>query len=323
MAELKKMYPAQANSPETTLTGSLTTSGTTLTVLNGSVLPEAPNILTIGADTTTAETVLMTAKSGNTLTVERGYNGTTPRAWEKGDIIARYFTAADHTAIVENIDALNKAKPDKPTKPTAGNLAAVDAEGNYTDSGKKPDDFAAAKHSHAEYAEKVKTPTAGNLAGLDASGNLTDSGKKPADFAAATHSHDAYANKVKSATAGNFATLTATGDLVDSGKKPADYAAAGHSHAGYAQILIAQNLSVAATSWVGSSTYPTYPFSANVTMSGVTAQHVPEVTFAPADAAGGNFAPVALAGSGIVTIYAAAKPAGAITIPTIKCVKAV
>ena len=112
MAELKTMYPAQPNTPETTLAGALTTSDTSVTVLDGSILPDAPNILTIGADTTTAETVLMTAKAGNVLTIERGYDGTTPRSWTKGDIIGRYFTAADQTAVQENIKALDTGKPD-------------------------------------------------------------------------------------------------------------------------------------------------------------------------------------------------------------------
>ena len=65
MSELVTMYPAQANSPETSLSGALTAAGTTVNVVDGSVLPEAPNLLTIGADGSTAETVLMTAKNGN------------------------------------------------------------------------------------------------------------------------------------------------------------------------------------------------------------------------------------------------------------------
>ena len=81
MSELVTMYPAQANSPETSLSGALTAAGTTVNVVDGSVLPEAPNLLTIGADGSTAETVLMTAKNGNVLTVTRAQNGTTARAW--------------------------------------------------------------------------------------------------------------------------------------------------------------------------------------------------------------------------------------------------
>ena len=193
MSELVKMYPAQANSPETSLSGALTAAGTTVNVVDGSVLPDAPNLLTIGADGSTAETVLMTAKSGNVLTVTRGQNGTTARAWSAGDVIARYFTAADQTAIQENIEKLNEGKAEKAASPTAGDFAGLDANGNLTDSGKKAADFAAASHTHADKADKVSSPTAGDFAGLDANGNLTDSGKKAGDFANASHTHAGYA----------------------------------------------------------------------------------------------------------------------------------
>ena len=282
MSELVTMYPAQANSPETSLSGALTAAGTTVNVVDGSVLPEAPNLLTIGADGSTAETVLMTAKNGNVLTVTRAQNGTTARAWSAGDVIARYFTAADQTAMQENIKKLNEGK-----------------------------------------AEKAASPTAGNFAGLDASGNPTDSGKKPGDFAAASHTHTGKADKVKSATAGNFAGLDSSGNLTDSGKKPGDFANASHAHAGYAEVKIFSGVSVAASAWVSDSTYAAYPYAASIACSGVTASHVPEVVFGATEAASGNFAPVALSGSGTVKIYAATKPTAAITVQSITCIKAV
>lgn len=317
------MYPAQANSPETSLSGALTAAGTTVNVVDGSVLPEAPNLLTIGADGSTAETVLMTAKSGNVLTVTRAQNGTTARAWSAGDVIARYFTAADQTAMQENIKKLNEGKAEKAASPTAGNFAGLDASGNPTDSGKKPGDFAAASHTHTGKADKVNSATAGNLAGLDASGNLTDSGKKPGDFAAASHTHTDKADKVKSATAGHFAGLDSSGNLTDSGKKPGDFANASHAHAGYAEVKIFSGVSVAASAWASDSTYAAYPFAASIACSGVTASHVPEVVFGATEAASGNFAPVALSGSGTVKIYAATKPTAAITVQSITCIKAV
>ena len=323
MSELVTMYPAQANSPETSLSGALTAAGTTVNVVDGSVLPEAPNLLTIGADGSTAETVLMTAKNGNVLTVTRAQNGTAARAWSAGDVIARYFTAADQTAMQENIKKLNEGKAEKAASPTAGNFAGLDASGNPTDSGKKPGDFAAASHTHTGKADKVKSATAGNFAGLDSSGNLTDSGKKPGDFAAANHTHTDKADKVKSATAGNFAGLDSSGNLTDSGKKPGDFAAASHAHAGYAEVKIFSAVSVAASAWVSDSTYAAYPYAASIACSGVTASHVPEVVFGAAEAASGNFAPVALSGSGTVKIYAATKPTAAITVQSITCIKAV
>ena len=282
MSELVTMYPAQANSPETSLSGALTAAGTTVNVVDGSVLPEAPNLLTIGADGSTAETVLMTAKNGNVLTVTRAQNGTTARAWSAGDVIARYFTAADQTAMQENIKKLNEGKAEKAASPTAGNFAGLDSSGNPTDSGKKPGDFAAASHTHTDKADKVKSATAGNFVGLDSSGNLTDSGKKPGDFANASH-----------------------------------------AHAGYAEVKIFSGVSVAASAWVSDSTYAAYPYAASIACPGVTASHVPEVVFGATEAASGNFAPVALSGSGTVKIYAATKPTAAITVQSITCIKAV
>jgi hypothetical protein len=216
------MYPAQANSPETSLSGALTAAGTTVNVVDGSVLPEAPNLLTIGADGSTAETVLMTAKNGNVLTVTRAQNGTTARAWSAGDVIARYFTAADQTAMQENIKKLNEGKAEKAASPTAGHFAGLDASGNPTDSGKKPGDFAAASHTHTGKADKVSSATSGHFAGLDSSGNLTDSGKKPGDFAAASHTHTDKADKAKNVTAGHFAGLDSSGNLTDSGLRQSD-----------------------------------------------------------------------------------------------------
>ncbi len=323
MSELVTMYPAQANSPETSLSGALTAAGTTVNVVDGSVLPEAPNLLTIGADGSTAETVLMTAKNGNVLAVTRAQNGTTARAWSAGDVIARYFTAADQTAMQENIKKLNEGKAEKAASPTAGNFAGLDSSGNPTDSGKKPGDFAAASHTHTGKADKVKSATAGNFAGLDSSGNLTDSGKKPGDFAAASHTHTDKADKVKSATAGHFAGLDSSGNLTDSGKKPGDFANASHAHAGYAEVKIFSGVSVAASAWVSDSTYAAYPYAASIACPGVTASHVPEVVFGATEAASGNFAPVALSGSGTVKIYAATKPTAAITVQSITCIKAV
>ena len=282
MSELVTMYPAQANSTETSLSGALTAAGTTVNVVDGSVLPEAPNLLTIGADGSTAETVLMTAKNGNVLTVTRAQNGTTARAWSAGDVIARYFTAADQTAMQENIKKLNEGK-----------------------------------------AEKAASPTAGNFAGLDSSGNLTDSGKKPGDFADASHTHTGKADKVKNVTAGHFAGLDSSGNLTDSGKKPGDFANASHAHAGYAEVKIFSGVSVAASAWVSDSTYAAYPYAASIACPGVTASHVPEAVFGATEAASGNFAPVALSGSGTVKIYAATKPTAAITVQSITCIKAV
>ncbi|MBP3686154.1 MAG: hypothetical protein J6J21_03900, partial [Clostridia bacterium] len=128
---------------------------------------------------------------------------------------------------------------------------------------------------------------------------------------------------VSSATAGHFAGLDSSGNLTDSGKKPGDFANASHAHAGYAEVKIFSGVSVAASAWVSDSTYAAYPYAASIACPGVTASHVPEVVFGATEAASGNFAPVALSGSGTVKIYAATKPTAAITVQSITCIKAV
>ena len=96
-------------------------------------------------------------------------------------------------------------KADKVANATAGNFAALDAEGNLKDSGKKPSDFLTQDQGATNAgkfmkvgadgklvpdtipdptgkADKVSGATNGNFAGLDANGNLMDSGKSTDDF---------------------------------------------------------------------------------------------------------------------------------------------
>ena len=109
MTTLETMYAPQVNSPATTISANISSSATSISVLNGSVLPAAPNLLVIGGDTDSAETVRMTAKSGNTLTVVRGVQGTA-KSWSTGATIARLFTAKDLSDVQTNITALNSGK---------------------------------------------------------------------------------------------------------------------------------------------------------------------------------------------------------------------
>ncbi|OZQ72141.1 hypothetical protein, partial [Paenibacillus sp. VTT E-133291] len=83
MAQVE-MFAAKANSPATELTAAITDVATTVSVLDASKLPDAPNIATIGVDES-AETVRYEGKSGNDLTgVTRGFSGTAAKAWATG-----------------------------------------------------------------------------------------------------------------------------------------------------------------------------------------------------------------------------------------------
>lgn len=88
------MYEPQNNGPHTTLAETINAGQTSITVTDASVLPAAPNVLTIGTDEN-AELVLMENKTGNILTVQRGFNGTTAKVWDTDMWIFRAITAQD------------------------------------------------------------------------------------------------------------------------------------------------------------------------------------------------------------------------------------
>lgn len=80
------------------------------------------------------------------------------------------------------------------------------------------------------------------------------------------------------------------------------------------------NMSVTSNAWSAVSTsagdyYADFPYKANISCLGVTANHYAEVVLSPADAISGNIAPINQTGSNIVTIYAASPVA--LTIPQI------
>lgn len=103
---MKTMYPAQVNSPGTELAAAIDATQDTIQVADGSVLPDAPNLLTIGTDEA-AETILYTEKTGDELSgVTRGFQGTA-QSWAMGTKVARYFTAYDHDAAIGNISELS------------------------------------------------------------------------------------------------------------------------------------------------------------------------------------------------------------------------
>lgn len=85
------------------------------------------------------------------------------------------------------------------------------------------------------------------------------------------------------------------------------------------KVLAFTEKTVKVSAWVSDATYTDFPYKAAVVCEGVTANHYAEVTFAPADAISGSFAPVAESYNGGVYIYASEIPDAALTIPTIVC----
>jgi len=100
-----------ANNASTTVAGSITASDTTVNVAAGTGIFFPPIIAGSGnffcltfydqATKTINEIVHCTNVSGDTFTIVRGQEGTTPRAWTSGDILANLITAGTLDAFVQ------------------------------------------------------------------------------------------------------------------------------------------------------------------------------------------------------------------------------
>ena len=82
---------------------------------------------------------------------------------------------------------------------------------------------------------------------------------------------------------------------------------------------------VASSAWAANTTYSAqgYGYRASVPLSGVTADHIPDVTFAMADAVSGNLAPLADTYAGGIYIYAKEQPSATVNIASVVCTKGV
>ena len=83
--------------------------------------------------------------------------------------------------------------------------------------------------------------------------------------------------------------------------------------------IFSYNLAV--SNWVADTTYEDYGYRASVAIDGVTADHVPEVTYNMLEAISGEYAPLAESYDGGVYLYS--KLNTAITVANIQCMRMV
>lgn len=157
---MQTMYPGIVNSPVTELAAAIDDAQTTIDVLDGVALPDAPNLATIGQGSG-AETILYTVKTENTLSgVTRGFQGVAV-SHQQGTKVARNFTEHDYAALVANINELESSKETPAgaqAKADAAQAAATQAANTYTDG------YAAPKvHEHAASAITSGTIAAARL----------------------------------------------------------------------------------------------------------------------------------------------------------------
>ena len=124
MTDLLPMFPGVPNSPETFLTANVSVSDTNITVQSVAGFPSTQGafLVVLGGEFSNAETVKVVSTSGNTLTVERGFQGVA-QAWPTGTTAAVNFTEAHYSALVKNIKAVYESlKNIKPLQATAARL---------------------------------------------------------------------------------------------------------------------------------------------------------------------------------------------------------
>lgn len=88
-------------------------------------------------------------------------------------------------------------------------------------------------------------------------------------------------------------------------------------------VKVVTNVSCPLSAWVSdTTTYANYPFKANLTVTGATADYIPLVNFAPTEQESGNFVGSESA-TNIVTIWAKEIPSADFTIPNVVLMKGV
>jgi len=89
----------------------------------------------------------------------------------------------------------------------------------------------------------------------------------------------------------------------------------------FADSLLFQSVAVAPGAWVSDATYPSYPYKAVISLTGVTADYFPQVAFSFGQIESYFPASVAETGTGTVTVWVRKRPTEAITIPAILCTR--
>jgi len=98
---LPALYPAQVGSPYTTLAAPYTSGGATMTVVDATKLPDAPNIVCLAGSV--AGEFRYSGKDGNTLLGVVKLPGTPNATWPAGTFAFRGISAYDHASIVEHL----------------------------------------------------------------------------------------------------------------------------------------------------------------------------------------------------------------------------
>src|SRR5690625_4075924 len=97
------MFVNASNNAVAKLSSNINSSQTSLTVDDASIFPDAPFLITVNE-----EIMRVTRVSGNSLTVQRGREGTGASSHNAGSNVENNFTAGTYQALVDEIKALKQ-----------------------------------------------------------------------------------------------------------------------------------------------------------------------------------------------------------------------
>ena len=171
-------------------------------------------------------------------------------------------------------------------------LETIRQTGVSVPEGAASDDLPAAAAALANEKQNKLTGTQGQVVGFDSSGNAI--------------AQEAPSGLPEGGTQGQLLAQGANGaEWVDN------------------PVLAFGPQTVAASAWASDSTYSDYPYRASIALSGVTANHVPNVNFNSTDALSGKLSPVSESYDGGVYIYATEALTDAVSVGSVTCIKAV
>src|SRR5690625_4491928 len=98
------MFVNASNNAVAKLSSNINSSQTSLTVDDASLFPDAPFLLTVDNNRHIMEILRVTNVSGNTLTVQRGREGTSASSHSAGSNVENNFTAGTYETSVDEVD---------------------------------------------------------------------------------------------------------------------------------------------------------------------------------------------------------------------------
>src|SRR5690625_1041309 len=98
------MFVNASNNAVAKLSSNINSSQTSLTVDDASIFPDAPFLVTVNNNRHNMEIMRVTNVSSNTLTVQRGREGTSASSHNAGSNVENNFTAGTYQTLVDEVD---------------------------------------------------------------------------------------------------------------------------------------------------------------------------------------------------------------------------